>query len=256
MSKQKTIEPEVIVAGGQNDQIATVTPMSLMATALEKGVSPDTLSQFMTLQERYERNEAAKKFAEAIAGFQSECPMVFKKREVMNNTGKRMYSFANYEDIMHTIRDLLKKWEIVITFTIDQPDTLMKGTVHIRVGTHVESSTLSVPVPKGMNTNDTQNFGMAVSYLKRYLLCAALNIVVTGEDNDARGLLNKITPEQIEQINLLLERCEKKGRKVDFKKFLEWNAAIAKMPIDSLEDVPSAQFDQVMEFLTRKENQK
>lgn len=230
------------------------TPMTLMAAALEKGVSPDTLSQFMTLQERYERNESAKAFADAIAGFQSECPMVFKSREVLNKDGRKMYSFASYEDIMHTIRDLLRKWQIVVTFTIEQPDQLMKGTVRIRVGTHFEDSTLSVPVPKGMNTNATQDFGMAVSYLKRYLLCAALNIVVTGEDNDARSLLHKITPEQIEQINLAFERCESKGIKVDRKKFLDWNSAIAKMPIEDLSDIPSAQFDRLMDFLNKKEN--
>lgn len=234
-------------------ELAATNPVSLMAIALEKKADPETISKLMDLQERYERNEAAKKYADAISGFQSECPMVFKSREVANNQGKVMYRFANYEDIVHTIRDLLRKWNIVVTFTIDQTETLMKGTVRIRVGTHFEDSTLSVPVPKGMNTNATQDFGMAVSYLKRYLLCAALNIVVTGEDNDARSLLHKITPEQIEQINLAFERCEKKGVKVDMKKFLDWNSAIAKIPIEDLSDIPSAQFDRLMTFLDDKE---
>jgi hypothetical protein len=228
--------------------------MSMLAMMVEKDADPEKLGKMMDLAERWAANEAAKKYAEAISGFQSECPMVFKSREVSNNQGKVMYRFANYEDIVATIRDLLKKWGIVVTFTIDQPDQLMKGTVRIRVGTHFEDSTLSVPVPKGLNTNATQDFGMAVSYLKRYLLCAALNIVVTGEDNDARGLLHKIDAGQIEQLNIAVDRCERvcKNPAFDRKKFMAYLQAAAKIPIEDFGDIPSNLFDDAMTNLTKR----
>ena len=236
------------------NEIAVPSPMSLIAAALEKGVEPDTLQRFMELQERYERNEAAKAYAQAIAGFQSECPMIFKQREVSNKDGKKMYAFANFEDIMKGIRDLLRKWGIAISFTLDQAETLMKGTVRIRVGTHFEDCTLSVPIPKGMNTNATQDFGMAVSYLKRYLLCAALNIVVSGEDDDARGLVARITPEQVGVINDLIDKCKERKVKFDMAKFLDWVRAMTKALIEDLSDIPSSHFDRIVADLTRKAN--
>lgn len=241
-----------------SSDIAVPSPMSLIASALEKGVDPATLQHFMELQERYEKNESAKAYAIAIAGFQSECPMIFKSREVhKKDNGGKLYNFANYEDIMKGIRDLLRRFGIAVSFTIDQAETLMKGTVRIRVGTHFEDCTLSVPIPKGMNTNATQEYGMAVSYLKRYLLCAALNIVVSGEDDDARGLVEKITPEQVAEINELIEiRKTNSSVKFDMEKFLNWVRAMTRCLIDDLSDIPASHFNGIILEMKRKAGMK
>lgn len=238
-----------------SQELAPVTPMSLMAAALERGVDSATLKEFMDLQERHERNEAAKVFAHAIAEFQSRCPTITKKREVKNREGSLMYRFANYEDIILTVRDLLRDCKIVVTFTIGFENQMMTGTCRVRVGTHFEESTLAVPVPKGMNTNATQEFGMATSYLKRYLICAALNIVVAGEDDDARGLVEKINQDQIQNINDAIDRCHKAGNTVDHQKFKDWLAAKAMNPIEDLSDVPAKLYTEAMGFLQRKEKE-
>ncbi len=234
-------------------ELATPTTLSMLSALADRGVTdPAIIGQFMDLHERHERNEAAKTFAVALSGFQSACPTITKRREVKDRSGNLLYKFANYEDIILEIRELLKFWKIVVTFTIDQPDALMKGTVRIRVGTHFEDYTLAVPVPKGMNTNDTQNFGMATSYLKRYLLCAALNIVVAGEDDDARGLVEKITRDQIGNLNEGIDACHAAGNTVDMEKFKAWLAAKANNPIEDLSDVPAKLYTEAMGFLQRK----
>jgi hypothetical protein len=239
-------------------ELAAPTPMSLMATAIEKGTDAKTLEGFMALQERYEANEAAKRFAVALAGFQAACPTITKTREVKNRDGALMYRFANYEDIILEVRDLLRKWHIVVTFTIDhteasgQPMGMMRGTCRVRVGTHYEDSTLTVPIPKGMNTNSTQEFGMATSYLKRYLLCAALNIVVAGEDDDARGLIERITQDQIVAINTLIDDCRDAGNPIDVDKFKDWLSARAGCEIQDLSDVPAKVYADAIGMLNRK----
>ncbi len=238
-----------------DSQLAPVTPMSLMATAIERGVDAETLKGFMDLQERHERNEAAKVFAQALAEFQSRCPTITKKRDVKNRDGALMYKFANYEDIILTVRDLLRDCKIVVTFTIGFENQMMNGTCRVRVGTHYEESTLAVPVPKGMNTNATQEFGMATSYLKRYLICAALNIVVAGEDDDARGLVEKITQDQIGKINDALDRCQAAGNTVDHEKFKAWLSSKAGHDILDLSDVPAKLYSEAMGFLQRKEKE-
>ena len=45
----------------------TTTPMSLLATALEKGVDADTLRQFMDLNDRHEQAQAKKHYAAQLA---------------------------------------------------------------------------------------------------------------------------------------------------------------------------------------------
>ena len=95
---------------------------------------------------------------------------------------------------------------------------------------------------------------MAGSYLKRYLLCAALNIVVSGEDDDARGLVARITPEQVGVINDLIDKCKERKVKFDMAKFLDWVRAMTKALIEDLSDIPSSHFDRIVADLTRKAN--
>lgn len=260
MAKQKTIEDakdgEIVVLPNKAEYVGP-NPMAMLAKMVNDGVDPDKLGRMMDLAERWQAGEAAKAYALAVSGFQAKCPMVFKGREVLKNDGKKLYNFANYEDIRKATRDLAREFGITTSYTIEQTDNgLMKGTIRVRVGNHFEDKTLTVPVPKGINTNATQDYGMAVSYLKRYLYCAALDIVVSGEDDDARGLVEKITQDQIQNINDAIDRCFVAGNPVDLGKFKAWLATKASNPIEDLSDVPVKLYTDAMGFLQRKEKEK
>lgn len=235
---------------------APAEPLALIEQAIAKGYDPAHLGQLMDLQERWERNRAAERFAEAISSFQAEVPVVLKERvaNIEGANSKWEYNYAGYDDIMRKIAPLLAKYQIVITFSSDQvPQVGIKTTCRVRVGVHFEDHTLTVPIPQ-MKVNDTQKFGAALSYAKRYALCAALNIVVSNEDDDAAKQLDNVDEEEVAALKDLIET-----KNVDLPRFLTWafgkEFVVPKgkeAQLKSLELMTRAEWPKAMDMLRRK----
>jgi hypothetical protein len=97
-----------------------------------------------------------------------------------------------------------------------------------------------------MSVNDTQKMGAALSYAKRYALCAALNIIVTDEDDDAAKMSVTIDDKQAATIQEWMDTIP------DFKPkpFFRW------LEIESLSELPAANYDMVINELKRKAQEK
>jgi hypothetical protein len=225
---------------------AGLTPLDMISMALHQGHSPEKLNALLDFAERVKKTEAAERFAESLAAFQAECPQILKERTVKNKSGGEMYKFASYDDVKKAVGPLMQKYGIVATFSMNLTGGVMLTTCRIRVGSHCEETTLPIAIPQGMNTNKAQDFGIAVTYAKRYALCAALDIVTTDDDDDGGSLGDYITAEQIGEINGLIAQCEKAGRPVNFKAFLKWLA------VESLDKLYQRDIYKATEELKRK----
>lgn len=222
-------------------------PYTLLAAALERGVGPDVLEKFMDLQERHERNQAAAAYAAAITKFQSIVHSVHKRRtarvQMRDNKGEYTYAFASYDDIMLQIGSALAECELAVTFnTSCSKDQLgfLEVLCSIRHGIHIETSSYTLPIPS-MTVNDTQKFGAAVSYGKRYAIIAALNLVVTDQDDDGAGLADVISQSNIDDINELL-----------WVKSIKLAQFLAFFQIEKLEHMCSRDYSKAVDFLRRK----
>jgi hypothetical protein len=214
-------------------------PMALIQAAIERGIDPDQLGKLMDLQERHERNRAAETFGTAIAEFQRRCPRVHKGRKV--DAGPLRYQYASFDDVMYQAGPHLSACGIALSFSTEANDKGIRVTVKVRVGIHAEESTLDVPVPD-MKVNGTQRYGAALSYAKRYALCAALNIVVTDDvDDDANSCFDPITDEQEIEIAELIE-----AKGADKAKFLAW------MGVTRIIDIPASDFNKAVVALRSK----
>lgn len=215
---------------------------SVLSAMVERGATGADLEGILAAQERWERNEAAKAFANALTEFQARCPVIHKKREA-TITGTRSsysYKFASYDDVMAQIGGLLTECKLALSFSTANQEKGIRVTLKIRHGTHVEEHTLDVPVPQ-MNVNDCQRYGAALSYAKRYALCAALNVVVTDEDDDTQSLNEPITEEQSLEIEAFC--CE---HEIDRTAFLNW------LGVDSFAAIPSQSLDKAWAGLKGK----
>lgn len=210
------------------------TPMDLIQAAIEKGYAPDQLSALMDLQERHERNEAAREYAIAVTTFQAKCPPVVKRREAKGQGNFAGYNYAAYEDIMAIAGPLLAEVGLSVSFSTEPHEKGLMGTIYLRKGIHQETRTMYLPIAD-MRVNDTQKYGATVTYMERYLLRAALNIVVVGEDNDAQGLHETITEEQAIQLKENMEGRRLNGPRL-FKAY----------SIEKLRDLPASRFDEFM----------
>jgi hypothetical protein len=220
-----------------------ISPLSLIAQAIEKGMSVADLKGLFELQERYEKNKAAQAFAEAITRFQSECPQI----EKIKSGAKDAYRYAPFEEVDRVARPYMVRHSIVPTFTTNTDEKgCMTVTCRIRVGTHFEETTIRLPLLQGNNlVNSAQVEAQRISYGKRYALCAALNIVTTNEDTD--GLVgDNINKAQQEEITGLIRQCIEAGKPVDFVRFKEW------LQIDKLEDLPQRELPKALTELRNK----
>jgi len=237
----------------------TTDPMTMLARMIEQGVNPDALSKMMDLADRWQAAEAKKLHTAAVLAFKQECPTIIKRNPVRGKdkldangakipkSGDIHYHFASYDDIKEVTVPLEKKHGITTSFDFEVTAAgNLVGKLLITVGSHTETRTFGVPVPKGLNTNSAQDFGGAMTYLRRYLYCAAFDLVISGEDKDGAGLSEKVTPDQIGELNDLMTACEKAGKAINFEKFKAW------LEVENLDELTPAGFEKAMIELKRK----
>lgn len=154
-----------------------------------------------------------------LHAFQAESPAITK--EAKNPFYKSDY--ATLEGIQQAIQPLLKKHELGYYF---QPTS---------VGLHavvydVDGSTIEFDYPSNF-TGKPQEIGSAVTYAKRYALCAMLGLIIGGEDDDGNNANQQksaevkddyyieVSPEQAGQIiKLLTNESTKKQGYAHYKK--------------------------------------
>jgi hypothetical protein len=215
-----------------------LTPLLLIDRALERGLDP---GQLYELAQKWEQDRAASAFATALATFQARCPQITKRRQMDLGGGKGPL-YASIDDIMREVKPLLAECGLSVTFSASITEgghLTAKCLVHH--GRHVEESEITLPVPSSMRVNDTQKMGAALSYAKRYALCAALNIVVTDEDQDGGGLCETINEEQIATLREWIADTE--SSEVGFLKY---------MGVTSLANIAASDFEKAFSALKRK----
>lgn len=219
-------------------------PMAIIQVALQNGAEPAQLEKLMELQERWERNRAAEAFSGAMTDFQRQCKFVGKVRDakiVSKNGGSYGYKFASFDDVMRVAAPVLDDCRLAVSFRTEAIEKGIRVTCRLRHGIHFEDHTLDVPIP-AMNVNDTQRYGAALSYAKRYALCAALNIVCTDDtDDDGASCIDPITMEQEIEIAELIE-----AKGADKAKFLKW------MGVEKITDIPANNFTKAVTALRSK----
>lgn len=180
-------------------QVQDVTPLTMLAGALEAGHDVTKLERLFDLAERHEANEARKQFAAALSDFQAECPPIVESKlatVTMKGGGAYSYSYADLDIIMKTIRPLLGKFGLSVRYDAETSDDgqRIRSTCYVmHRGGHQETTTFVVPVDEAMKVNDSQKMGSANSYACRYNVVNALGLT-TGEDDDGGSLHGQASP--------------------------------------------------------------
>lgn len=252
MSKQKTIEPEVIDAtkaeakGGQIVRATTPSPMDMLAMMVEKDADPEKLGKMMDLAERWAAGEAAKKFNADMNNCQKEMPTVLKDKK--NSEINKMY--APVETIQTYAKPVYIKHGFSLTFGTEigsEPGLTHFYVDVLHVGGHTKRFYLhNVPLdtkgPKGGATkNDIQGLISSTSYAQGRLIRMAFNITVADEDRD--GQIGRVTESQIEAINEAIDKCDAAGKPVDMAKFKAW------LKVDDMADMPASKVTQALSYL-------
>lgn len=202
---------------GNELAIIEPTPMALIQLGIQSGMDVGAMERLYALAERHEENEGRRAFGVAIASFQSDMPAIEKTRKADR------FKYAGFDDIMLIAKPIASKHGICIGFDSDHGEGVIRVTCRLRVGSYHEDKSLTVPVSTKLAVSNTQQYGAALSYAKRYCLCAALNIVVTDEDNESK-LEPQITEDHANEIDDLLKRS--KSNAAQFLKYIERDSLV------------------------------
>lgn len=230
-------------------ELTNVTPWEVISREIDKGTPVGDLTELFNLQERYEKQEAAKKFAASVTRFQQIAPPVPKTKPVRNKSGAIIYHFADYADLLGLIQPYLTECEIVPTFDFQKKDGQHVAVCRIRVGTHVEETSVPTSIPDILNTNEAQRLGGMTTYGKRCSLIAALNIRVIGEDTDATDQDEVLSKEEVGLLaNMIDELNFMRDRPLPVDRMVNW----LRPGGSRLEEIPSSQFVNAVQHLREK----
>jgi len=223
-------------------------PTSLYAVfadmARDPRIEPSRIAQLMELQERAEKRNAEKEFIEAMNRLQPRLPRVTKKGKIeFTSKGVTQSTpFARFEDVDAAVRPLLTQEGFSIAFgtaPYDKGGLLITATLSHKAG-HSRTESMPLPFDTSGSKNSIQAVGSTLSYGKRYLICAMLNIVTEGLDNDAASI-GFVTEQQLNSLHDMVQEISLTPERVT--KFLETMAA------KSFAEIPRAAFPAAMNLL-------
>jgi len=230
----KTIDHEQ-----QNTSLAPITPMEMLDRAVASGAGIETLERLMSLQERWEKNQARKAFDDAMAAAKAEIPVISKNRRVgyehKDGKGETSYRHEDLGEIARTVDPILTKYGLSYRFRTtsetNQPVSVTCIVAH-RDG-HSEENTLTAGRDDSGKKNSIQAIGSTITYLQRYTLKAALGLAASSDDDGKTA--GEESPLSADQLERLLDLLSESG--ADTQIFCE------KYKIDAVKDLPASKFD-------------
>lgn len=225
-----------------------ITPMAMLATAIDKGMSPDVLDKLMSLHERWEKNQARKAYDDAMAAAKAEIPVIFKNREVdfTSQKGRTNYRHEDLAEIARTVDPILGKhglsYRFRTTSNANEP-VMVTCIVSHRLG-HFEENTLCAGRDESGNKNSIQGVGSTITYLQRYTLKAALGLAASTDDDGraaGTGAGGPLSEDQVKVVRELLVDVQ-----ADETKFCKY------MKVEKIEDIPAKKFENAKAALESK----
>lgn len=223
----------------------------IAAAARDPHVDIAKMEGLFALQERLMSKQAEIAFNRSMARLQAKLPRITKrgKIEFKNKNGDTQSTpYAKFEDVMDAIGPLLR--EEGFAFSFGTAPLAEKGGINIsatltHAGGHSTTASMPLPFDTSGSKNSIQAVGSSLSYGRRYLVFAMLNLITEGEDDDAASH-SYIDERQMNNIIDLQAELGWDKKPLVQKKFLEF------MKAKSLSEIFKRDYEKALQAL--KEN--
>jgi hypothetical protein len=228
----------------------SANPMEMMASAIQNGATPEMLEQLMTLQERWQGNQARIAFNEAMAAARAKIGPIMKTQTVdfTSPKGRTNYQHEDLAGIARQVDAVLSEFGLSYRYRTNQEgDRVSVTCVVIHSQGHSEDTTLSANVDGSGNKNHIQAIGSAVTYLQRYTLKAALGLSAS-KDDDGRNTVTPVSQKTLsekqlsELRDLLADLGREEGKFVQYLNGQKWTG-------ETLEDMSEDVFTPAKKLL-------
>lgn len=225
--------------------LTPITPMAMLAQAIERGMPVETIDKLMALGERWDAAQARKAFEGALASARADFKPIVKNREVdfTSQKGRTHYRHEDLGGIANAVDPILAKYGLSYryrtTSNINEPITV---TCIVFGHGHSEENTLSAGRDESGNKNHIQGVASTVTYLQRYTLKAALGLAASNDDDGkASEGGDKVNEQQVDALRSLIVEVA-----ADIPRFCKF------MKVERIEDIPQRDFDKARLALEAK----
>jgi hypothetical protein len=198
----------------------------IAAAARDPNVDIAKMESLLRMQADIQAKQAEMAFHQAMTRLQPRLPRITKNGRIEFGTGAKAQStpYARYEDIDAVIRPLLREEGFSKSFGTSP---LEKGGILIsmklsHIQGHSEVTSMPLPFDTSGSKNSIQAVGSTLQYGKRYLTCAAFDLITENEDDDGSAI-SFIDDRQHGILSDMIAACEMDAGSQS--KFLEFMSA-------------------------------
>lgn len=219
----------------------TITPLSLLSSALDRGADDHVLSQLIGLHERSRADDARCAFEAALTAAKAELPVIAKTQ--IASIGAKRYRHEDLAEIARTISPILARQGLAYRFRSSSGGERVSITCVIshRDG-YSEENSLSAGADHSGEKNAIQAIGSTLTYLQRMTLKAALGLAAADDDDGkAAGSGETITRQQTRELLALID--EVGGEREALLRFFK---------IKAFAELPARRFRQALVMLNAR----
>lgn len=196
------IQEQAVTAMSESATILSV----IQRAAADPQCDIEKMERLMAMHERMQANQAQVAFNTAMAAMQCELPSIAERGK-----GHGSVRYATLEDINDIVKPIMQRHGFAVSFKVEHHQGGINVTgVLMHAAGHREETTMLLPSDTSGNKNAVQAVGSSVSYGKRYVMSALLNLTTRGEDDDgyaAGPTAPRITEVQVASLQALLNKC-------------------------------------------------
>lgn len=182
---------------------SALTPMAMLAQAVERGANPDMIERLMGLQERWEKSQAKKQFEQALSAAKQKIKPIVRNK--MGHNNKR---YADLAAVADAVDEILSENGLQYNFRPEQAGKQITVTCIVFGYGHSTETPLSAEADISGNKTAIHALASTLTYLQRYSLMLALGLAAGNDDDGkAAGEISapapppgSISSEQVDQI--------------------------------------------------------
>lgn len=171
--------------------LSEVTPMQMVAIAVQQGADIAKIEKLMDLQERWERRQACKAYVAAMAAFKADPPTILKNKHVsfaLKTGGRIEYNHATHDEVTNKIIVAMAPHGLSHNWTVRQEGGMVfvKCTITHELG-YSESTEMFGPPDTTGTKSVIQAIASTTTLLQRYTLLSISGLTsqeITANDAD------------------------------------------------------------------------
>lgn len=164
---------------------------ALIQQAVKNKTSVSALKEMLSMRKELKEEWAREEFNKAMAGFQSECPIIKKTKGVKTRSGATAYKYAPIEVLDAETKILREKYGF--SYKTDQATFMENNERQVRAivtvthkSGHSEKTEMTVPLGNKTDVmSNSQVTAAAYTFAKRYAFKNAFGITEVNEDDES-----------------------------------------------------------------------